>query len=257
MPRKVVILGCGPSGLAAAEAAVSSGYQVLIASHTDQPSTQYGCQYLHAPIPGHESVSNTRVGYHLNGTADQYRHKVYGNKWPGKVSPEDFVGEHDAWDIRATYRSMWASLHTDKRVTFATVPVIKYGFIPEEIFDFIPEVIISTIPAPSLCSNRNHQFLNHVIYARGGTAPELGVVDQIFCDGTDDHEWYRTAIVFGYRTVEWSKRPNDGLTISAVAKPLKTNCDCRPDIYRVGRYGKWEKGYLVHQVYPEVENILR
>lgn len=257
MPRKVVILGCGPSGLAAAEAAVDSGCRVLIASSTNKKSTQYGCQYLHAPIPGHESVAHTRVGYYLNGTADQYRIKVYGDKWQGKVSPEDFVGEHDAWDIRATYQAMWTNLHGLKQVEFIKVPMVKDGFMPTEMYDFIPEIVISTIPATSLCYNRNHYFLNHVIYARGSTEPEGKTEDVIFCDGTDDHEWYRTAIVFGYRTTEWSRSPNDGLPLAAVIKPLATNCDCRPDIYRVGRYGKWEKGYLVHQVYPEIMEILK
>jgi hypothetical protein len=260
MPRKVAILGCGPAALASAKAALDSGYRVLIASASDQPSTQYGCQYLHAPVPGYENVRHTRVEYRLNGTPDQYRRKVYGEKWPGKVSPEDFIGDHDAWDIRETYRRMWTDLHKDKRVTFQTIIRIGVGFIPGSIIDFIPEFLISTIPAPALCYMRGHNFLHHVIYANGSIEPMLersGLEDEIICDGTPENDWYRIATVFGYRTTEWSTRPADnGLSVVAVPKPLKTDCDCHQEVYRIGRYGKWSKGYLVHQAYPEVMEIL-
>jgi hypothetical protein len=258
MAHKVVILGCGPTGLAAAVAAIDSGYKVLIASQTDQPSTQYGCQYLHAPIPGYEDVPHTRVSYHLNGTADEYRRKVYGSHWSGKVSPEDFVGEHKAWDIRATYQRMWSDLHNHKNVKFVQTIRIDYGFLPSAVFDFNPEAIISTIPAPRLCFTKSHFFLNHVIYAIGSTNPVPGAEDVVLCDGTDQHDWYRVASVFGYNTTEWPSNPNlPDAKVVAVPKPLTTNCDCHVEIHRVGRYGKWQKSTLVHETYPEVMKILK
>jgi len=259
MPGRVdvVILGCGPAGLAAAEAAISTGRSVLIASVTDQPSTQYGCQYLHAPIPGHESVRHTTVGYHLNGTPDQYRKKVYGNKWEGKVSPEDFVGEHEAWDIRATYRSMWVELHDNPKAEFVQISPIKGGAIPYDLYRLHPTHIFSTIPAPGLCYIKSHEFLYHTIYANGDTHRGTDLTDSIVCDGTDEVEWYRNACVFGYRTTEWSKRPSNGAHVVVVAKPLKTNCGCHQEVHKLGRYGKWQKSYLVHQVWPEVMEILK
>jgi len=258
MTHKVAILGSGPTGLAAAVAAIDSGYRVLIASQSDEPSTQYGCQYLHAPIPGYEDVPHTRVSYRLNGTADQYRRKVYGESWAGKVSPEDFVGEHDAWDIRTTYRRMWDDLHTNKKVKFIQTIRIDYGFLPSAVIDYHAEAIISTIPAPRLCFRQSHMFLNHIIYAAGSTNPVPGSEDIILCDGTDAHDWYRIASVFSYNTTEWSKNPVDTRTpVVAVPKPLKTDCDCHVEVSRIGRYGKWQKSYLVHQAYPEVMDILK
>src|SRR5215472_5235086 len=257
MPNRVVILGCGPSGLAAAKAAIDSGYRVLIASHTDEPSTQYGCQYLHAPIPGYEGVAHTTVSYHLNGTTNQYRLKVYGSKWPGRVSPEDFIGDHDAWDIRETYRRMWQDLHHHPLVGWAKTIPIHTGFIPSPVYDYNPDYIISTIPATELCYFQGHTFQYHAIYASGSTSPYTAIEDEIICDGTTDHDWYRISRVFGYSTIEWSSEPKNGETAVRVRKPLKTDCDCTPSTFRVGRYGKWEKGYLVHQVYPEVTSILK
>jgi hypothetical protein len=252
----VAILGCGPAGLAAAEAAVSSGYDVVIASSADCPSNIYGCQYLHAPVPGYEWVTNTRVGYWLVGTPEEYRRKVYGETWTGKVSPEDFVGEHDAWDIRLTYASMWARLHSLQNVHFIRIEPISKGNLPHDIFRYKPQKIISTIPARALCYNYSHEFSFHNIWARGTTKRGTEADDTIICDGTDEHEWYRNACVFGYRTTEWSKPPANGETAATVVKPLFTNCNCLPEVYRIGRYGKWKKSYLVHEAFPDVMRIL-
>lgn len=259
MPNRVVVLGCGPTGLAAAQAAVDSGYEVLIASAKDHPSTQYGCQYLHAPIPGYEDVPHTRVGYHINGTPDEYRLKVYGSKWEGKVSPEDFVGEHDAWDIRETYARMWDHLRSLPQVYFEKIEPIRYGIIPTRVYEFLPDKIISTIPAMALCLDiDSHNFVFHTIYANGSRRPHP-LEDEVICDGTAAVEWYRKASVFGYTTTEWSREPSNlnGDDIVAVPKPLTHNCDCHREVDRVGRYGRWQKSYLVHQAYPDVLELLK
>jgi hypothetical protein len=253
----VAVLGCGPSGLAAALAAVNSGHKVLIASNTQTPSTQYGCQYLHAPIPGYEDVAHVKVEYHLNGTADQYRLKVYGRKWKGKVSPEDFIGEHDAWDIRAAYMELWTDLHANPNVEFMRIPEIKNGLIPEDVYRFKPGQIISTVPALDLCyCQPQHYFTYHRIFATGSLKQGTDAVNTVVCDGTPQNEWYRNACVFGYRTIEWSRRPSNGDVVVPVKKPLVTNCTCYPEIKRIGRYGKWKKSYLVHQAYPEAMEFI-
>jgi hypothetical protein len=251
----IAILGCGPTGLAAAEAAVSLGHYVVIMSSSNSPSQIYGCQYLHAPVPGYEWVDHTRVGYWLVGTPEQYRLKVYGSNWNGKVSPEDFVGEHDAWDIRATYTAMWKRLHEIKKVRFVKIPAITSGAV-SDIYRFGPEKIISTIPARALCYRKEHEFVYHTIYAVGSTNQGLEAEDTIICDGTEAHAWYRNACVFGYRTTEWSLPQPNGETTARVIKPLTTNCNCHAHIYRIGRYGKWLKSYLVHKTYPDVMRIL-
>jgi hypothetical protein len=253
----VAILGCGPSGLAAALAAVNSGHKVLIASSKISPSTQYGCQYLHAPVPGYEYVPHTKVEYHLNGTADEYRMKVYGKRWNGRVSPEDFIGEHDAWDIRATYTLLWDDIFSNSLVKFIEIPEVNNGIIDDAVYAAKPDVIISTIPASRLCYARDeHDFRSHRIFANGSIKPGTELINSVVCDGTKKNDWYRNACVFGYRTIEWSRRPTNGGVVVPVTKPLETNCICYPEIHRIGRYGKWQKSYLVHKVYPEVMEIL-
>jgi hypothetical protein len=258
---RVLILGCGPAGVAAAVAAVNSGHQAVIVSKTARSSSLYGCQYLHEPIPGYEDVPSVRVSYRLNGTPEDYRRKVYGNLWQGKVSPEDFIGEHDAWDIRETYERMWNDYIFSGKVR-VNVQEVANGTIPV-IQQWKPDHIISTIPAPALCYKK-HRFNSHSIWANGSTTVGDLADNSIVCDGTPEVPWYRISNVFGYRTAEWVWRPQERVALGfeeripavCVLKPLSTTCDCHPSVMRVGRYGTWSKGYLVHQVYPQVMKAL-
>lgn len=251
---RILVLGCGPSGLVAAHAAFQLGHQVTILSKKREPSLQYGCQYLHAPIPGYEDVPSVTVSYQLNGTPEQYRKKVYGDFWQGKVSPEDFIGEHRAWDIRETYNRMWNDYGK-----FVNQYTIVNGDLSHIRAGYDPDIIVSTIPVPDLCHNAHHMFASHMIYANGSTAKEWPPENHIICNGTDQADWYRISNVFGYRTIEWPyiTGPIGGSPRSVkVTKPLKTECDCHPEVIRAGRYGEWDKSVLVHQVYQKVVEAL-
>jgi hypothetical protein len=221
-----------------------------------EPSILLGCQYLHAPIPGLKDAQTAKVGYHLIGTPEQYRLKVYGNEWKGKVSPEDFIGEHDAWDIRETYNRLWHGVkfyaHSQIRIAGGNLSAVRM---------LKPDRIISTIPAMNLCESpfAKHEFYRHLIYASGASRPQDGLgANQVMCVGDESTDWYRSSNVFGYRTVEWPagrsiSRPEGTVR---VYKPLSTDCDCHPDVIRVGRYGEWDKSVLVHQVYDKVVKAL-
>lgn len=254
--NRVVILGCGPAGLAAASAVVSSGREAVIISNTDQPSKLYGCQYLHAPIPGYDDASHVRVAYRLEGTPEQYRRKVYGNAWHGKVSPEDFLGDHDAWDIRETYARMWQDLIVSQQAGLIISRIMK-GRIPL-IHSLRPELIVSTIPAQSLCFQPKHEWGTYTIWANGSTAAMQHARDnEVVCDGTPERPWYRVSNVFGYQTTEWASKPHHSTGATPVIKPLWTDCNCHPEVLRAGRYGAWEKKRLVHEVYPAVIKALQ
>ena len=249
---RVVVLGCGPAGLAAAAAAVGSGHEAILISSTDKPSPIYGCQYLHAPIPGYEKVPAVPVHYVLKGTPEGYRKKVYGEDWEGKVSPEDFVGEHTAWDIRETYRRLWADLIESLAVALIKRRVVR-GMIPH-IRSLRPDLIVSTIPVSALCEDPRHEFRTMMIFANGATEPDIYDDNTVVCDGTDETNWYRMSNVFGYRTTEWpgTRMPPTSSKAVPVTKPLSTTCNCHQEVLRVGRYGTWTKARLVHEVYPAV-----
>lgn len=250
----VVVFGCGPAGLFAAEAAKQSGCDVIIYSKKNK-STMYGAQYLHRPIPGTESYLHEGVSikYLLNGTPESYRKKVYGDMWDGTVSPEDLEEDHLAWDIREAYHELWDRwsnriIDLPYGIERSTVRVLHdgshYG------------TIINSIPRPQLCFQR-HPFGSTQIWA-AGEAPEIGIKlpyncppQSVLCDGGEDVSWYRLSNIFGRKTIEWSgerkKPPISG--VAKVTKPTSHGCDCWPKITHVGRYGRWEKGVLSHSAY--------
>ena len=239
----------------AAEAAHSLGHDVRILSKK-RKSEMFGAQYLHQPIPGMTNGDPIEVSYRLTGSISGYRQKVYGPDYSGPVSPDEYGTEtnHLAWDIRQTYGALWQKFgFFVEHVDFKTYPVA------EAIKDTDPEFVISSIPAPLLCQHRDeHSFMDQIVYSIGD-APERGIFcpidcrkSTVLCNGLDEVSWYRVANVFGHSTAEWpaSRRPPyEG--VAEVRKPLKTTCNCLPNVMRVGRYGKWSKGVLSHTAYIE------
>lgn len=269
--RRVAILGAGPSGLLAAQAAYERGYDPVIFSRPPlgdrlgsvAKSDLHGCQYLHAPVPDPTFAGGPGrpVAYTLRGTSDGYRLKVYGtNDSRIAVSPDEYgqAEPHMAWDLRLVYDKLWARWEPKMRPMHIT---------PEEVAIALkgPWVkVLSTVPAPVLCHDPAHQFTAQPIWAMGqreGTqdfpfaCPPFTVV----CNGERDTGWYRIANVFGMTTVEWAgerKPPIKGVV--RVEKPVATNCTCHVEagLVRLGRFGKWQKGVLVHTAYTETKALL-
>lgn len=264
---RVAILGSGPAGLMSAAAVchghdwTSNAYDIKILSNNGK-SSLYGAQYLHAPIPGYTNntypYAKRPIRYVLFGAPDEYRRKVYGPDWDGTVSPEELEDTHYAWDIRQTYDALWDEFKDDvDRIHMdpAGLRMLLDGNTAFGKFD----LIINTIPRPMLC-REGHQFRSTSIWA-AGEAPELGIdldrfrcaPETVMCNGEETPSWYRVSNIFGYKTVEWPEYSKPPIpSVAAVAKPLKTNCDCFSEVLHVGRYGKWTKGVLTHHAYQEV-----
>ena len=248
------ILGCGPAGLLAAHAAVGMGEDVTIFSRKRKSHLNVA-QYLHEPIIGlpSEDAIPIMVSYELVGNASDYRSKVYGKDWDGSVSPEELLEKHPAWDIRDDYDWLWSEyqdLILDSDIHPRSLDLL--GVQAPGMYDHV----ISSVPAPALCS-KGHTFGSTEIWAAGDAdgfnqaipydCPD-GVV---ICNGEDMPTWYRVSNLYYHKTVEWpgsmARPPISGA--AKVTKPTFTNCDCYPNILRVGRYGTWTKGVLVHEAF--------
>lgn len=268
--RPVYVLGAGPAGLLAAHAASRSGYQdITIYSKPDisgkvSKSDLFGCQYLHRRIPDVAlSIEGQPVRYSLDGPADGYRRKVYGDNYTGSTSVDEYgpAEDHYAWDLREAYDRLWELYRGIMR------PMV-FGPATVKVAANDGAYVLSTIPRPALCRDmENHKFASQQVWAMGTTglynaqlralpftAPNMSVV----CNGWRDTAWYRAATVFGYSTLEWpggTKPPISG--VAAVSKPLSTDCTCWQGVKHLGRYGTWTKGVLVHTAYEETLRVLR
>lgn len=261
---RVAVLGAGPAGLMSAAAIIESApdTEIRIISDKTVPSTMYGAQYLHAPIPGYtpDEDKPQEVSYQLIGSPDDYRRKVYGPMWDGTVSPEDLAESHPAWDIRETYIRLWEDFEQLIEPMIIDPAGMKFLADGNTTFGWF-DLIISSIPKPAICA-RGHQFKSTPIWA-AGSAPELGIEIPyhcpeftVVCNGDGFPSWYRKSNIYGRTTVEWPEHIRPPVpSVAQVQKPLENNCDCWPDIIHVGRYGKWEKGVLTHHAYEEVKYV--
>lgn len=269
--RRVAILGAGPAGVLAAQAAYERGYDPVIFSRPPlgdrtgevAKSELHGCQYLHAPVPDPSFAggAGTPVAYTIQGTAEGYRAKVYGPDARVQVSPDEYGNAHDhmAWDLRHVYDKLFARWQPKMRPMHIT---------PEEVRIALGRGawirVLSTVPAPAICADPAHRFDVQPIWAMGQRedGPDLPFPcppNTVICNGDRHTGWYRIANVFGMKTVEWPegrKPPFKGVV--RVEKPLATNCDChvKEGLVRIGRFGKWQKGVLVHTAYTETRALL-
>lgn len=255
---KVAVLGCGPAGLVATHAAVEAGADVRVFSKL-RKSELFGAQYLHEPIPGFDPGPSQRINYALLGTIDDYRRKVYGPTYDGSVSPGSLAPGHLAYDIRHTYDQLWAAYSS-----LITRAVVNPLWLSRAYGRF--DVVLNTIPLPSLCDSRRHRFDGQSIWAlgdapsRGQHVPRPYGIEEgdVICNGLPDPPWYRASLIFGHATIEWSYGgANSSPDFAAVVwKPIWNNCDCWPWVTMLGRYGRWQKGVLVHHTYQETVKCL-
>jgi hypothetical protein len=268
--KRVLILGCGPAGLFAAQAAQLKGYDVDILS-IKRRSEMFGAQYLHSYIPGlTDDQAGFTVEYRLNGELDDYLHKVYGDTIPdpGKITKESLVGIYPAWDIRAAYNRAWTLFQP---MIMPVPPTARLN--AQALFNVLERdkkrwaKVFSTIPAVDLCFLRErHTFTVRDVWAVGD-APERGIFapwtnaepNTIVYDGTPDHGWYRASTIAGYSAVEWPEDHKPPIPeVSRVSKPIGTTCDCwsSKDFVRLGRYGAWNRSGHSHQAYWRTLEIL-
>jgi hypothetical protein len=261
--KTVAVIGAGPSGLAVAHAAYITGYSVHIFS-IRKKSDLYGCQYLHAPLSGMPTPVSTVVDYQLQGTAQEYRDKVYGGLWPGEVSPSSLQGRHPAWNLRQAYDWLWDEyVESGNRGTFWESNIAPDDLVMFQKDSFSFSHVVSTMPIKSICVKPQiHTFVGNEIWAIGDApdmhsfSPVTPPPDTIICNGEESPSWYRISKVFDVATAEWPGRIKPPIgNLAKVVKPLYTDCDCWPQVTKLGRYGAWEKGGLVHNVFYDAMEL--
>lgn len=277
--KSVAILGCGPTGLMVAHAAELSGWDFHVYSRK-QKSKLYGAQYLHQPIPNLDCGLPKMVRYELRGTPEAYRRKVYGDSWDGKVSPEDLMESHSAWDLREAYDHLWREYGEEIK------HFEMFGNSPDALARQIlghHDLVISTVPR-KIWAQPGDVFESTKVWALGDT--EMPRVEPpyrpdeftVFCEADIRIPWYRISNIYGYCTIEWPFVPDPYVPdddderalipahsvwqtppvkgCSIVEKPLRHNSTAASDFVHLGRYGAWEKGVLTSDAFFEAMKVL-
>lgn len=250
--KPVAILGSGPAGLLAAHAVALRGQPFAIFSE-GKPSKIGGAQFLHSAIPNLTAEQpDFHVIFKLKGEASEYRRKVYGDA-PGVpfVSMEGLTDGQvqPAWDLRTAYEQLFDG--PMGRSVEGNKVTVSAKWLWDHQFDF--SSIISSIPLNVLCLNPQHVFSFQTILISTDDISFVGV-NEIVYNGEPSPSWYRASNINGHCGTEWSTNtPKPPLpNLIQVKKPVWTNCDCYPQMIRVGRYGEWKKGVLVDDAFKKV-----
>lgn len=262
MKRPILILGSGPAGLLAAHACVMAGEPFTILSR-GEASKLGGAQFLHHAIPAlTRKRPEGEITYTLVGDGETYRRKVYGgdNRYVDFVSFDRVPPNQPAWSLKDNYARLWSAYSryiTDVNVTPELLRDVQGDY----------KLVISGIPKPALCehlvpsphTNIVHNFVSQPILIWDQCIISGIKENEILYDGTEDRSWYRASSIFGVGSTEWStlgpRPPISGL--KAIKKPIFNNCDCFPDVVRIGRQGRWEKGILSDDGYARTEQAIR
>jgi hypothetical protein len=262
---RVAVMGCGPAGLIAAYAVEQLGHTVTIFSRPTV-SRVFGAMYLHAPIPNiSDREPELQIDVQKIGTREGYAENVYGDP-NAPVSWDKFdQGWTPGWDLGKAYRRLWQIY--EQRIVSAEI-------FPHRVHDMTKDysLVFSTVPQQILCRDWSHTFTSRHIWVVHGKArrEEKRYGNMMVYNGTEQGEskalWYRYSIIGGYQSWEFATKqaPNyleargsmDGLEISDGIKPLTTNCDCFPEVVRLGRFGKWDKNAFTHEAFKEAQDAM-
>lgn len=252
---KVAILGCGPAGLLAAYAAELHGHAPIVFSRKVK-SVMPGAQYIHAAIPG-LTYNEVAIKYAKLGTREGYAQKVYGSpdapcSWD--AFPEGVV---PGYDMVAAYDALWDRYK----------PIVLDGLVDHELLAMVQQkydMVFSAVPAPLLCYG-DCFFRSQTIWVaktHRDICEQLGDPCIIY-NGQESDLYYRTSLLNGVGATEYSdaslnvvRRGELVPPLVRAQKPLDNNCRCRPNIIRIGRFGQWKKGVLVHDAFKEACDAL-
>lgn len=255
---KVIVIGCGPAGLAAAHAAVGLGAEVRVIA-PKKMTPQNGPVTIQNPIPG-ISVDHPD-GYIrqlvVGGSILDYRLKLYGDV-NVNINGNIMRPGYDAWQVRAAYYKMW-----DLYSWMVEDGMVAPGDIQWLVRD--SDLVVCSAPAKSLCyqdcdkllarDQECHEFRSVPIALKFSTSYPNQPENTVIYNARKDEPWVRSSLIFGVGVTDYKVEdcPNPDLIIQ---KPLGTDCDCHPKVLRVGRYGKWHNLSWIDSAYSETRESL-
>jgi len=246
---KVCVIGCGPSGLLAAHACRQDGHKITIISDKIKKSIMAGAMYIHESIPGvTPKLPDGKLLIEKRGLPEGYASKVYGDP-AHPVSWTQFrTGDHNIWYMDEAYDRLWARYK--RYVRECEVTPLR---MDEIIRHF--DLVIATLPKPAVCY-RDHEFNSVPIYVRQRRLGRDTIHPNVMTySGMHQDPWYRKSTINNVVTIEYPQRPPNDDYYAGI-KPTSNNCDCWPRVLWAGRWGRWEKGVLVHHVYQQVKDAL-
>jgi hypothetical protein len=221
------------------------GIEFTIYTDDIKPSRIGGAQFLHRHIPYLNTMEPEALAeFRHMGTAAGYAKKVYGDPF-AETSWEAYpTGLVPIWSMQKAYDLLFRRYRSH---------MIKREIDIAALYRLKENWIFSCIPAPALCEDHPRcQFVRQDVWIVDAPAAQEHTV---VYNGYDGFSWYRYSSLFGNAFYEYPMPRTGSFKIS---KPLRTTCPGpdRPGLYRLGRYGAWEKKALIHHAYEKTLEVI-
>jgi hypothetical protein len=259
---KVAVIGTGPSALLAAWGVLQE-VQATVTFYKPPGvpviSQIHGAQYVHGIIqdlPG--EIQPFWLRYRHFGTEEGYRLKIYGVNGvaEGDTSWRKFEEKELAWPIREVYAYLVGEL-----LNSGQCPVVEQGIREYDCEVLVDhnDYVLNTAPLNKIAPGGTY-YSEKVLIA---PTNELIVPNNEIWYIGDGRLAYRASNIGGHVSTEYpmhagpNLRPRIRKQTKEISKPLRCEGVELEGVYRLGRYGKWQKGVLVHHVYEEARQIVK
>lgn len=255
---KVAIIGTGPAGMLAAwgvQQEVIAKITLIKPPGVPLKSEIYGAQYVHGIIQDLPAdIEPFWVRYRFFGTEQGYRQHIYGETMPtNSTSWRKFHPKELAWSIRQVYDHIAEELVSTCTIEEAVVRE-DYCEVLVDNYDYV----FNTAPLNRVANSGVFETEKVLI---APINPYIVPSNEIWYFG-DGRLAYRASNIQGVPSTEYPLHVGDDLTkkiqrqVKEIKKPLRCKDVAMEGVYRLGRYGKWQKGVLVHHVYEEARTIV-
>lgn len=260
--RQLTVYGAGPSGLMAAWAAYRAGWYVKLydPAPKEPDGRSAGVFYLHDACDL-EIGPPTTVHTQTRGTREGYAQKLYNDESATTSWPDESYTQ-DVWDGMRAMRALWEVLKGDIEVgslkSFKELMYIEDG-----------PPVISTAPLDQLLGiplpHRRATIMTGHCSERAGAS--------VTYDGYEYTPIYRTSNIYGRVTIEYIPGYDPSINEIANHPPAYHHHTVRKveptfigevaqaalphDVLLAGRYGRWDKSCLTHDVYYNVTAWLK
>lgn len=217
--------------------------------------------YLMRRLPGMDATrkGDGYIEYIQRGDKEVYAEKVYGDRAAPVSWDAVRWGRAPLWWLDTVYRRLYDRYEGNISPIELSASVVAAIAKSESL-------TISTVPLNAICAKLDkHKFMaaDISLVRIPSDHGRLQGGNMMIYNGLEGVPWFKFTRVGGWDTWEYGQRipqileyASEAFQISQGLKLVSNTCDCHPRVYRVGRWGQWQRGILNHHPFEQAQALL-